>query len=984
MLSTWSDVENNRDCCTWKGIECDNETGHIHMLHLRGSPRRYLSGYTNGIFSLLELQHMEYLDLSCNDFIGSQIPQHMGSFKNLRYLNLSGSSFFGAISHELGNLLKLEYLDLSSNDLGGTIPSLLGKLTRLRYLDLSDNYEINGEVPYQLGNLSQLRYLDLTGTSISGTIPFQVGNLPILHTLKLARFKIIDSKWLSSLSSLTSLVLSYLPNPVSSPQWTQMIGDLIPNLRELRLVGCSIYDDNVSSWFSSRSNFSTSLSILDLSHNMLTSSTFQLLFNYSRNLQELYLSHNNIVLSSPQFPNFASLVTLDLSFNNLTSLIFQETFNFNTSLQELFLINCSLNDGSFFVTSASTKNFSSSLVALYLSNNLLKSTGIFHWVSNFTTNLHVLWLDENLIGGPFPDGFGKVMNSLKVLALNNNNLQGEIPTSLGYICTLQQLYLSNNRFTGMLLNLLNFTALSMLDLSNNQLIGEIPKNIGLLYELMSLRLDGNYFEGDVNEFHLMNLTNLLELDLTDNSLFVKFETTWVPPFQLFNLGLASCKLGPSFPSWLHTQRYLSFLDISDAGIDDLVPEWFWNKLQSISEMNMSSNNLKGTIPNLPIKLNADDNDGTIIILRSNQFEGEIPAFLSQASILDLSENKFSNLNTFLCVRNTTTKMRSLDLSNNQIKEQLPNCWKHLKTSLEYLDVSNNKLLGKIPQSMGTLLNLQVLVLRNNRITGGLPVTLKNCTGLVILDVSKNLLSCPIPSWIGENLQQLKILSLRANQFFGSVPLGLCYLWQIHLFDLSRNNLSGEIPKCLGNITTMKEREINTKGIVRGRKITSRETYFNIYESNVLFTWKGQEQVFFNPDVFLKSIDLSSNNLKGEIPREIGYLLGLVSLNLARNNLHGEIPSEFGNLTGLDFLDLSRNHLSGQIPFSLSKIDGLGVLNLSNNDLGGRIPREGHLQTFDASSFEGNLDLCGEPLSKSCPGDQTTTKPQEPTVHGYID
>ncbi|KAL2334847.1 hypothetical protein Fmac_016060 [Flemingia macrophylla] len=1038
MLSTWSDVENNRDCCTWKGIECDNETGHIHMLQLRGSDVRFLSGYNIGIFSLLELKNMEYLDLSYNAFGGSQIPQHMGSFKSLRYLNLSHSRFHGAISYELGNLSKLEYLDLSSNDLGGTIPSLLGKLTRLRYLDLSSNdlggtipsllgklarlryldlsynYEINGEVPYQLGNLSQLRYLDLSDTSLSGTIPFQVGNLPILHTLRLVAnyFEVIDLKWLSSLSSLTSLDLSHSPNLLSSPQWTQMIGDLIPNLRELRLADQSLSDDNVASLFSSHSNISSSLSILDLSENMLTSSIFQLLFNYSRNLQELYLSNNNIVLSSPQFPNFPSLVSLHLSYNNMTSLIFQEIFNFNTNLQELSLRNCSLTDGSFLATFASVKNFSSSLVTLDLSQNLLKSSVIFHWISNFTTNLHVLRLGENLIGGPFPDGFGKAMNSLEVLALDSNNLQGEIATSLGNICTLQvlslshnnlsgkissfiqkiswcnghifeSLQLSDNRFTGMLPNLSNFTALSMLDLSNNQLIGEIPKSIGLLYELRSLRLDGNYFEGEVNEFHLRNLTILSNLDLTDNSLFVKFETTWVPPFQLFNLGLGSCKLGPSFPNWLLNQRYLSFLDISDAGIDDFVPEWFWNKLQSISTINMSSNSLKGSIPNLPIKL-IDDGE-TIITLRSNQFEGEIPAFLSQAYILDLSGNMFSNLNTFLCIKNTTTKfLFSLDLSNNQIKGQLPNCWKHLKDSLAYLDVSNNKLSGKIPQSMGTLLNLRGLVLRNNMITGGLPITLKNCTDLVILDVSKNLLSSPIPLWIGENLQQLKILSLRANQFFGSVPLHLCYLWQIHLLDLSSNNLSGRIPKCLGNFTAMMERETDTGEIVRGRKITLTSTYYDIYKLNVLLTWKGQEQVFLNPDIFLKSIDLSTNNFTGEIPREIGYLLGLVSLNLARNNLHGEIPSEFGNLTGLDFLDLSKNHFSGKIPSSLSKIDGLGVLNLSNNDLSGRIPREGHLQTFDASSFEGNLDLCGEPLSKSCPGDKTTTKPREQIVHGKDD
>ncbi|XP_020203128.1 receptor-like protein EIX1 [Cajanus cajan] len=1013
MLSTWREDDNNRDCCKWRGIQCNNATGHVHILHLRGSDTQHLTGAIN-FTSLIDLQNIQHLDLSYNEFQGSYIPKLIGSFTNLRYLNLSWSGFAGRIPHKLGNLSKLEYLDLKENSLYGTIPSQLGQLTSLQYLDLTENYDIYGEIPYQLGNLSHLRYLDLSGTSLSGTIPFHVGNLPILHTLRLVgnfELTITDTKWLSSLSSLTTLGLSSLPNLGSSRQWIQMISKLIPNLRELRLSSCSLSDDNISSLFPSHSNLSSSLSILDLSDNMLTSSTFQLLFNHSLNLQELYLSHNNIVLSSLHYPSFPSILTIDLSYNNLTSLIFEGNFNFSSKIQELYLSNCGLTDESFLVPSASIKDFSSSLVTLDLSDNLLKSLSVFHWIFNFTSNLRSLNLLENLLEGLIPDGFGKVMKSLEVLVLESNKLQGEIPASLWNIFTLQKLFLkknnlsgeistiiqnssqcnrhvfqtldlSYNQITGMLPNLSNFTSLRMLDLSYNQFTGEIPKIIGLLDELVCLRLGGNHLEGDINELHLKNLSKLMELDLTDSSLSVKFDTTWVPPFQLYNLGLASCKLGPRFPSWLHNQRYLSFLDISDAGIDDFIPEWFWSKLQSISELNMSCNSLKGTIPNLPIKLT--DDGYNIIILGSNQLEGEIPTFLSQAHALDLSKNKISDFNSFLCMESATTKMHTLVLSNNQIRGQLPNCWKHLKNSLEYLDVSNNKLSGKIPKSMGTLVHLQALVLRNNNLTGGLPFTLKNCTDLVILDVSENFLFGPIPSWIGENLQKLKILSLRVNRFFRSVPVNLCYLSQIHFLDLSRNNLSGGIPTCLGNFTAMMEREITTSGIVKGRKITSTEAYFSIYDSNVLLTWKSQDYVFWNPDILLKSIDLSSNDLTGTIPKEIGYLVGLVSLNLSRNKLDGEIPTEIGNLSWLDFIDLSRNEFFGKIPFTLSKIDRLGVLDLSNNDLSGRIPWEGHLETFDASSFEGNVELCGEPLNKSCPGDKTTAKPQEQTVRGEED
>lgn len=180
--------------------------------------------------------------------------------------------------------------------------------------------------------------------------------------------------------------------------------------------------------------------------------------------------------------------------------------------------------------------------------------------------------------------------------------------------------------------------------------------------------------------------------------------------------------------------------------------------------------------------------------------------------------------------------------------QLPTCWEHL-SSLKFLDLTKNKLSEKIPQSMSTLVELEALVQRNNNLSGELPLTLKNCSSLVILDVGENLLSGPVPSWIGESLQQLKILSLRVNNFFGSIPLHLCYLSQIHLLDLSRNHLSGGIPTCLSNFTAMTDRSVIPRELIRIRKISPLVTYYNIYDTNVFLTWKGQEHMFLNPSIF---------------------------------------------------------------------------------------------------------------------------------------
>ncbi|WVZ13392.1 hypothetical protein V8G54_010958 [Vigna mungo] len=740
----------------------------------------------------------------------------------------------------------------------------------------------------------------------------------------------------------------------------QLLSNFSLNLQELYLSHNNIVlSSPVHSTF-------PSLVILDLSHNMLTSSTFQLLSNFSLNLQELYLSDNNIVLSSPVHKTFPSLVILDFSYNKMTSLVFQGIFNFSSKLQNLYLQNCSLGDDSFLMLAISITNSSSSLVSLDLSSNLLKSSFIFYWLFNSTTNLRILELFDNMLEGPIPDGFGKVMNSLEDLDLSSNKIQGEIPSFFGNMCTLQSLDLSNNKLSGQISSFFlnsswcNRHVFQKLCLSGNNITGRLPKSIGLLSELTELMLSGNYLEGDVTESNLSNFSKLAFLQLSYSSLSLKIGLTWFPPFQLLFLGLRSCNLGPTFPNWLQTQTSIIFLDISNSNLNDSVPDWFWNNLQNMGKLNMSYNNLIGTIPNISLKLLYRP----FIFLHSNQFEGKIPPFLLQASKLKLSKNKFSNLFSFLCDQSISANLLSLDLSNNQMKEQLPNCWKYVD-SLLFLDLSNNKLSGKIPVSMGSLVNLEVLVLRNNNLMGELPFTLKNCSKLIMVDVSENMLSGPIPSWIGKCMQQLIILNMRGNRFSGHLPVNLCYLKRIQSLDLSRNYLSKGIPTCLKNLTVISDN----------------------YTLNITWIWKGVELWFSDPELKLKSIDLSSNNLTGEIPKEIGYLVGLVSLNLSRNHLSGEIPSEIGNLSSLESLDLSRNHISGAIPFSLSQIDNLGKLDLSHNALSGMIPRGRHFGTFEGSSFEGNVDLCGEQLNKSCPrdGDQTTLKfPEVEAINGDED
>ncbi|XP_047162718.1 receptor-like protein 35, partial [Vigna umbellata] len=423
ILSTWTNHHNNTDCCKWKRILCNHQTGHVHLLDLHGNYyyTPYLRGTIN-VTSLIHLPYIQHLDLSNNYFVMSYIPEFTGSFTNLRYLDLSHSSFGGRIPPTLGYLLQLRYLDLGDNILWGEIPFQIGNLKHLEYLDIGGFY-LSGKIPYQIGNLIKLQYLSLGSNTLlyrrnmenyasnclSGAIPFRMGNLPLLHTLRLSGnfdIKDTDAKWLSTLHSLTILELSSLHNLSSSHQWLQSIRELIPNLSELRLINCDLLDNDVQSLFHSHSsNNFISLNILELSSNTLTSSTLQFLFNFSFHLQELDLSHNNIALPPYLCSNFPSLKVLDLSYNNLSSSMFLGNLNISSKLQELHLVKCSIMDRSFTVSPSSTMNSTSSLLYLNLSANLLKSCSIFHWLSNFTANLRIVYLDYNFLEGPIPDEF---------------------------------------------------------------------------------------------------------------------------------------------------------------------------------------------------------------------------------------------------------------------------------------------------------------------------------------------------------------------------------------------------------------------------------------------------------------------------------------------------------------------------------------------------------------------------------------------------
>ena len=297
----------DKHCCSWDGVECDKNTGHVIGLDLSYS---WLKGAIDSNSTLFLLRHLRTLNLAGNDFYPSLLSSEFGQFKSLTHLNLSCSHFTGQIPSEISQLSSLVSLDLS-HSYGLSIETpVWNNLTLLRELHL-DHTNMSSIRPKSLMNLSSsLTTLSLRGCFLWGKLEISILLLPSLQTLDLSdnlslNGSLPKSNWSSS--SLKFLDLSMI-------RFSGEIPDSIGNLKSLKYL--DLFNCEFSGPIPTSLGNLTQIIDMSLSWNNFTGSIPTSLGNLTQ-LTHLDLSRNKFSGVIPTcLDNLTKLTFLSLSFNS--------------------------------------------------------------------------------------------------------------------------------------------------------------------------------------------------------------------------------------------------------------------------------------------------------------------------------------------------------------------------------------------------------------------------------------------------------------------------------------------------------------------------------------------------------------------------------------------------------------------------------------------------------------------------------------------
>lgn len=179
------------------------------------------------------------------------------------------------------------------------------------------------------------------------------------------------------------------------------------------------------------------------------------------------------------------------------------------------------------------------------------------------------------------------------LVLPNAKLLGKINGDLGFIKHLRHLDLSGNHLNGTLpTSLFNASELRVLSLSDNEISGEIPDLFEKISGLEVVNLSDNALVGTIPE-SLGQLPNLTAVSLSNNQLKGNIHGGYR---QAEVVDFSSNLVKGELPGNEFGGESLKYLNFSNNRLSGQIPESFGLNFSSKMMLDLSVNNLTGTIP----------------------------------------------------------------------------------------------------------------------------------------------------------------------------------------------------------------------------------------------------------------------------------------------------------------------------------------------------------------------------------------------------
>ncbi|XP_051152279.1 probable LRR receptor-like serine/threonine-protein kinase At1g53430 [Andrographis paniculata] len=281
--------------------------------------------------------------------------------------------------------------------------------------------------------------------------------------------------------------------------------------------------------------------------------------------------------------------------------------------------------------------------------------------------------------------------------------------------------------------------------------------------------------------------------------------------------------------------------------------------------------------------------------------------------------------------NTVCHVTAIELKGLNLTGNLPEAFANL-THLNLLDLTRNYLNGSIPRAFGRL-RVKTLSLLGNNLTGPIPDEIGDITTLEQLVLEDNMLEGNLPASLGR-LRNLSRILFSANNFNGTIPVEYANLTSLTDFRIDGSSISGRIPDFIGNWTLLDRLDIQGTSM-EGPIPDTISRLVNLTELRIS-DLHGPSIRFPNLQGLknMQELILRNCSINDSIPFYLGDMTELRNIDLSFNELRGEIPGNF-SLPRLNYLFVSHNSLTGNIPGWI--VNTRQNMDLSYNNFTGSTP-----------------------------------------------